>query len=131
MAAAVALTLAVAVQGVIDHNTTKGQKLYSLATHKLDKDLYDCKPDALYQFLQLVNNQAQEYGWNDKINRILHIPEDPQDMNSDMNYLVDNYGIILLQEIRNFEQIYRSANPSSPRQYYDIQMPNEQHIRKE
>jgi hypothetical protein len=56
MAAAFALTPAVAVLGVIEYNTTEGQKLYSLATHKLEEELYDCKPDGLYQFLQSLNN---------------------------------------------------------------------------
>jgi hypothetical protein len=105
MAAAFALTPAVAVLGVIEYNTTEGQKLYSLATHKLEEELYDCKPDGLYQFLQSLNNRAQEYGWNDEVGGILHIPEDPQDANSDTNYLIDNYGMILLQEIHDFEQV--------------------------
>jgi hypothetical protein len=47
-----ALTPAVAIQGVIDLKTTEGRKLYESATHKLDEELYDCKPDGLYQFLQ-------------------------------------------------------------------------------
>jgi hypothetical protein len=72
----------------------------------LDEELYACKPDGLYQFLQSLNNRAQEYGWNDEVGGILHVPEDPQDINSDMNYFIDNYGMILLQESRNFEETY-------------------------
>jgi hypothetical protein len=51
MAAAFALTPAVAVQGAIDYTTNKGQTLYTSVMYKLDKELYDCKPDGLYQFL--------------------------------------------------------------------------------
>ena len=42
-----ALTPAVAVQGIIDYNTTEGRKLYGHATYKLDEELYDCKPDGV------------------------------------------------------------------------------------
>jgi hypothetical protein len=45
MAAAFALTPAVAVVGVIDFTTVVGRKLY--------------EPDGLYQFLQSVSNQAR------------------------------------------------------------------------
>jgi hypothetical protein len=104
--AAFALTPAVAVQGVIDYNSTKGQKLYGSATYKLDEELYDCKPDGLYQFLQSLNNPAQEYGWNDEVGGILQIPEDPQDINSDTNYLtINNYGMMSLRQIHDFKEI--------------------------
>ena len=101
-----ALTPAVAVQGVIDYNTTEGRKLYGNAIHKLDEELYNCKPDGLYQFLQTLNNRAQEYGWNDEVGGILVIPTDAMDLNSDTNYLIDNYGMISLEEIRAFEETY-------------------------
>jgi hypothetical protein len=67
MAVVFALTPAVAIQGVIDDSRTEGQKIYTSATHKLDKELYDCKPDGLYQFLRSLNNRAKEYGWNDEV----------------------------------------------------------------
>jgi hypothetical protein len=47
MAAAFALTPAVAVIGVINYNTSEGQKLYASATAKLAEEQYDCKPDGL------------------------------------------------------------------------------------
>jgi hypothetical protein len=49
-----------------------------------------------------LTNRAQEYGWNDPIGGILHIPEDPLDINSETNYLIDNYDMISLQEILDF-----------------------------
>ena len=101
-----ALTPAVAVQGVIDYNTTEGQKLYSTAIYKLDDELYDCKPDGLYQFLQTLSNRAQEYGWSDKVGGILLIPLQPLDVESETNYLIDNYGMIALKEIRAFNNTY-------------------------
>ena len=69
MAAAIrfALSPALAIQGVINYETSEGRKLFSSSTHKLDEELYDCKPDGLYQFLQSLNNRAQEFGWNDDV----------------------------------------------------------------
>jgi hypothetical protein len=110
MAAAIrfALSPALAIQGVINYETSEGRKLFSSSTHKLDEELYDCKPDGLYQFLQSLNNRAQEFGWNDDVGGMLHIPIDPTDINSETNYLIDNYGMISLEEIRNFEITYIS-----------------------
>jgi hypothetical protein len=85
-----ALTPAVAVLAIIDCNSTEGRKLYGHATSKLDEELYDCKPDGLYQFLQSLNFRVQEYGWNDEIGGILNIPQDPQDITSETNYLISN-----------------------------------------
>ena len=101
-----ALTPAGAVIGVIDYKTTEGRKLYAHATYKLDEDLYDCKPDGLYQFLQALSNRAQEYGWNHEVQGILHIPVTPLTQESDKNYLIDNYGMISLEEIRRFDETY-------------------------
>jgi hypothetical protein len=37
---------------------------------------------------------------------ILLIPQDPAEINSDTNYLIDNYGMITLEEICRFEETY-------------------------
>jgi hypothetical protein len=99
-----AFTPAVAIIGIIDYSTIEGRKLYGHATSKLDEELYDRKPDGLYQFLQSLNNCAQKYGWNE-IRGILNIPQDPQDINSETNYLINNYGMILLSEIRGLKRL--------------------------
>jgi hypothetical protein len=111
MAAAVppavfALTPASAIQGIIDFTTSEGQKLYSTATYKLDEDPDDCQPDGLYQFLASLHTRAQEFGWNDPINRILQIPEEAADIYSLTLYLIDNYGQISLPTIRAWEETY-------------------------
>jgi hypothetical protein len=77
--------------------STEGRKIYGSATYKLDEELYDCKLDGLYQFLQSLHSQAQEYGWNNVVGGILQIPKDPQDVSSENNYLIDNYGMISLR----------------------------------
>jgi hypothetical protein len=71
-----ALTPAVAVQGVVDLTANVGRKLYESATKKVREELYDCKPEGLYQFLQSVSNRTRAFGWDDLVNGILQIPED-------------------------------------------------------
>jgi hypothetical protein len=87
MAAAFALTPTVAVVRVINFNTSVGRKLYESATAKIAEELYDCKPDGLYQFLQLLSNRARAFGWDDKVGGILQIPENLNDLNSDTDNL--------------------------------------------
>jgi hypothetical protein len=96
-------------------SSNESQKLYMSSTHKLDEELYDRKPEGLYQFLQSLNNRAQEYGWNDEVGGILHIPEDPLDANSDTYYLIDTYGVISSEQTRQFDETYLNL-PIDPAQ---------------
>lgn len=100
-----ALTPAIAIQGVINYNKTSGRKMYSGAIAKLDEELYDCKPDGLYQFLQALNSRAQDIGWSND-DGILMIPGDAKSDNPVLYYLIDNYGVISLAQIRAFEATY-------------------------
>lgn len=102
---AFALTPAIVVEGIIDFRLEEGRKIYSSAIAKLDDELYDCKPEGLYQFLQSLNNRAQDFGWNDEIG-ILMIPEDPEDEDSPTEYLIENYGLMSIDRIRRFEETY-------------------------
>ena len=56
MAAAFSLTPATAVGGIIDYSTATGRKLYSVATDKVEEDLFDCCADDLYGFLGAVKD---------------------------------------------------------------------------
>ena len=103
---AFALTPAVAVLGVVNLTTNVGRKLYESATQKVAEELYDCKPEGLYQFLQSVSNRARAFGWDDQINGILQIPVDAADPNSVTDNLIENYGRISLADIRAFEETY-------------------------
>jgi hypothetical protein len=61
MAAAFTLTPAVAVLEVINFNTNVGRKIYKSATAKIAEELFNCKPDGLYQFLQSLSNRARAF----------------------------------------------------------------------
>jgi hypothetical protein len=100
-----ALTPAIAIQGIVNYKKTSGRKLYSGAIAKLDEELYDCKPDGLYQFLQSLNSRAQDIGWSNE-DGILMIPDDPTSIDPELHYLIDNYGVVTLEQIRSFEETY-------------------------
>ena len=63
---AFALTPAQAYDGVLDYTTTEGRKLFHSATKSLypSDEGFDCTPDDLHGFIELVSNRAQEYNWN-------------------------------------------------------------------
>jgi hypothetical protein len=83
--------------------------MYMGAIAKLDKDLYkelyDCKPEGLYQFLQSLSNSNQDIGWSSH-EGILMIPEDLTSIDPILHYLVDNHGVVSLARIRAFKETY-------------------------
>jgi hypothetical protein len=72
----------------------------------MDEELYGCQADGLFQFLATLHIRSQEFGWNDPVTGIMQIPDDPSDINSSTKYLIDNYGQIPLQTIKEFEASY-------------------------
>ena len=110
-----ALTPAVAIDGIVDYTTSEGRKLYNSASYKLEEELYDCKPDGLYQFLQSLSTRAQEFGWDNIPNGILMVPSDSDNMLSEGENLIDNYGKISLEDIRIYEESYLTL-PCRPAQ---------------
>jgi hypothetical protein len=53
-----ALAPAIAIQGIINYHKASGHKMYAGAIVKLDEELYNCKPNGLYQILQSLNSRA-------------------------------------------------------------------------
>jgi hypothetical protein len=101
-----ALSPALVAAGIIDYTSREGRNIFTYATTKLDEELYECKPEGLYQFLQAIKGRGHEYGWDDKIGGILHIPEDALDLASPTNNLIESYGMISMEQIRAFEETY-------------------------
>jgi hypothetical protein len=106
MAAAFALSPAMAIPGIIDFTSRIGKDVFRFSTEKLDEELYDCHPDGMIQFLQSLSVRAMEYGWDDDVNGILQIPEDPANVLSDTNNLIESYGVLTLASVRAFEESY-------------------------
>ena len=104
-----ALTPAVAVTGVVDFKTSEGRKLFSTATYKLDEDPYDCNADGLYQFLKSLSARAEEFGWDEASSGFLRIPIDPTQPLSDTESLIEHYGTIPIERIRQWDMQYLNA----------------------
>jgi hypothetical protein len=95
-----------AIPGIIDFISRMGKDVFRFSTEKLDEELYDCHPDGMIQFLQSPSVRALEHGWDNEVNGILQIPEDPADALSDTNNLIESYGMLTLESVRAFEASY-------------------------
>ncbi len=115
MTTAFAPSPAMAIPGIINFTSRIRKDVFRFSTEKLDEELHDCHPDGMIQFLQSLSVRAVEHGWDDEVNEILQIPEDPVDMLSDTNNLIENYGRITIETIRAFETSY-IAMPIRPAQ---------------
>ena len=92
--------------GIIDLTRDSNVKLYREATLKLSKDLFDCVPEDLLQFLKTQSDRATELTWNDPIVGIVIIPEDPADISLVYSNLITNHGKITLERVQQFEEYY-------------------------
>jgi hypothetical protein len=92
-----------AIPGIIGFTSRMGKDVFRFSTEKLDEELYDCHPDGMIQFLQSLSVCALEHRWDNKIDGILQIPEDPADVLSDTNNLIESHGMLALESVRAFE----------------------------
>ena len=102
---AFALSPAAAIQGVIDYLKSEGRKIYGSATHKLSEDQFDCVPEDLTQLLDDLEDMASQFGWSN-YDGILEILIDLANPIADTENLIRNYGIVSLERVRAFEEIY-------------------------
>ena len=96
-----------AMVGILDFTRSDARKYYAKATKRLDpEELFDGTPGNMYHFLKLLDQRANEYGWDDEISGILWIPEDVNDQNSELRYLPSEYGRVTINQIAAFERSY-------------------------
>ena len=101
------LTPSSAMVGTLDYTRSDARKYFAKATKRLDsEELFDCTPGNMYHFLKLLNQRANEYGWDDEISGIMWIPEDINDQSSELRYLPTEYGRVTLSQIDAFEKSY-------------------------
>ena len=99
-AIAFARTPAQATTGLIDYSTRMGERLYQLATAKLDEERYDGSAGGLFPVLDLIRERARKFGWDRGIMMIPNPRGEPD------RYLLDHYGSISLADIRGHEITY-------------------------
>ena len=130
---AFALTPGAGLAGVIDYSTAEGRKFYSIATRPLDPDnRYDATPEGLLPFLKELNRKATEYNWNaydDTVNwegqGILTIPDNVNDNNCDSKPLLNDYGQISLEKVREYSALLidqQTRDAQDIRQLYTLIM---------
>ena len=98
-----ALTPYQAVRGIVNYGAPEGRKYFEKATASLSELKYDCQSDGLRSFLKDVDRRAVTFGWDIGI---LDIPLDVTDPNTEQRYLVDQYGEIDMQTIREYDNIF-------------------------
>ena len=110
---AFSLTPATAIGGIINFSTSTGQKMYTLATAKLEEDLFDCDAEDPYSFLKALKDRAGEFKWDTKGVGTLSIPDDPMNP-TEFKSLIDQHGEIELETIQTFQELYitKSVRPA-------------------
>ena len=114
-----ALTPALVHHGILDYSTSEGNKIYKAATRALDKEnQYNCEADGLRNFLGLVTDRAFANGWD---TGILAIPDDVALPLGTSKNLVQHYGEIKLDHLRDFAQTFvfqQNRSAQDARQLY-------------
>ena len=98
-----ALTPYQAVRGIINYGTPEGRKYFERATAPLSETKFDCQSDGLRSFLEDVDRRAGAFAWD---TGILDIPTDVADPDTSYKYLVDQYGEIDMQTIKDFDNTF-------------------------
>ena len=81
---------------MIDYRTREGQSLFWSATQNLyseSSDMFDCDPDGLMDFIQLVKDRSNMLGYQD----LILVTNNSDPANPVGHLFLQNYGIISLE----------------------------------
>ena len=73
----------------------------------------------MFTFLKSLKDRARDFDWNGGFG-ILDILSDPTDVNSKSNDLLEAYGNITIESVRNFEQSYINRKVRSAKDTYNL-----------
>ena len=118
-----ALVPAKATHNVIDYRTREGQSLFWSATQNLyseSSEMFDCDPDGLMDFIQLVEDRSNMLGYQD-----LFLGTDNSDPANPVGCtFLQNYGILSLEQVKVHAATYALAQvrlaQESAQLYYTI-----------
>ena len=90
---------------ILDYSTKAGKDQYYKATASLSpkEDNYDCSPDGLTNFLQLLRRRALEMGWEDTI---LLIPDDVNNLTGTAKNFLKYYGSYSMDHLKDVAKLY-------------------------
>jgi hypothetical protein len=106
---AFALTPGQAFIGPIDFYGKEGQKYYENGTRSLEKEQFKCVPDELYQFIAMLKMRSVEFGWDNDQTGVLMIPNNYSSRTGPMTNILEEYGIMNLEKLRDFEETYMAT----------------------
>ena len=90
---------------ILDYSTKAGKDQYYKATAPLSskEDNFDCSPDGLANFLQLLKRRALEMGWEDTI---LLIPDDVKNLTGTSKNFLKYYGSHTMEHLTEVARLY-------------------------
>ena len=102
-----ALTPAGAITDWLDYQSKIRMSICKQAIKSLyvEGEGFDCTPDGLYMFIQLLDMRAKEMTWSEDQMGVMQIPDDFKDPD-EYSYFLDYYGKIELETIQEWEQTY-------------------------
>ena len=101
-----ALSPALATRGIIDYNSRAGERIYTSATKELGDTKYDGEAQGLMAFLELLEERANNFGWD---RTIMLIPSE----DGTAKNLLTEYGTITMNQIREHEETYLATQSRS------------------
>ena len=102
------LTPANANPDILDYSSKAGYSIWTSGTAPLSNDLFDCNPDGLCDFLELVDHRSTVMGWK---NNLLGIPQDINDPMAKWTDFISSYGTIDLEHLQRYARTY-AGQPS-------------------
>ena len=103
--AAFVLSPAAEIPGVINYLSSEGRKIYGSETYKILDEMFKCVPEDLTQLLDNFRDRERNFGWDNE-DGILEIPTDKSDTMSYTENLINHYGSVNLERVREFEEQY-------------------------
>lgn len=106
---AFALSPALAQANIIDYTTSEGMKIYSSATASLfpsDDEKFNCEPEKLLGFLDLLDFRSTLNGWD---NSIMAIPDNPVNPLGPTKYFIRHFGEYSLEHLQQAAAVYVTA----------------------
>jgi hypothetical protein len=91
---------------VLDMAGIGDKKLYYKAVEKLSDNTFGLEPERLKAFLNNLRVRSSDAGWYHLGTGITDIPHDVNDPDPVLDNLIDNYGVITMECIRDFEESY-------------------------
>jgi hypothetical protein len=73
------------------------------------KEQFNCVPDELYQFIAMLKMRSAKFGWDHDQTGVLMIPNNYGSRTGPMTNILEEYGILNIEQLRDFEKTYMAT----------------------